>query len=359
AAYFTASVPYLVLITLLIRGATLPGAYNGIMYFITPQWGKLLELKVWWNAINQSFFSLGLGFGSLVSLASYNDFKHDIYRDAWIISLADTFTSLLAGLTVFSVLGYLAHELGTDVQDVVTAGNGLVFITYPEVLAKFDIAPQVFSLLFFLMLFTLGIGSLACDTGMVITVVCDQFPTWKRSLVTFCICLLTFLVGLIYVTPGGQWILETVDFFTSGFVRFSMVVIEVIALNWIYGTTTFIHDINFMLDMKLGWYWRISWAGIIPVSLSIILVYSIITLQLPTMNGQYFPTALYVCGWMIPATVLLVVVLSFSHTVRGAPGQSLIQKLKASFKPKKSWGPRKTNHREDWEIYKASLKLET
>ncbi|CAL4207512.1 unnamed protein product, partial [Meganyctiphanes norvegica] len=356
-AYFTAIIPYLVLITLLIRGVTLPGAYNGIMYFITPQWDKLLELKVWYNAIIQSFFSLGVGYGSLMMLASYNDFKHDIYRDAWIMSLADTLTSLLAGFTVFSILGYLAHELGKDVHDVVTAGNGLAFITYPEVIAKFDIAPQVFSVLFFLMLFTLGVGSLAADTGVVITVVCDQFPTWKRPVVTFCICLISFLVGLVYVTPGGQWILELVDFFVGGFVRFGLVVVEVIALNWIYGTTTFIQDVNFMLGRNLGWYWRICWSVVIPVSLSIILVYSIVDLRLPTMDGQYFPTSVYACGWMIPLAALLLVILGFAHAVHGAAGQSFKQKLKTSFCPKKSWGPKKTNHHEDWEKLNKSKNI--
>lgn len=64
-------------------------------------------------------------------------------RDAWIISLADTLTSLLAGFTIFSILGNLAHELGADVKDVVRGGSGLAFISYPDALAKFDWVPQV------------------------------------------------------------------------------------------------------------------------------------------------------------------------------------------------------------------------
>ena len=50
--------------------------------------------------------------------ASYNDFRHNVYRDATIISFTDTFTSLLAGFTIFSILGYLANELGVEVKDV-------------------------------------------------------------------------------------------------------------------------------------------------------------------------------------------------------------------------------------------------
>ena len=96
-AYFTAIFPYIVLFTLLGRGVTLPGAINGIMFYITPQWGELLNIKVWYAAVTQSFFSLSVGFGALFTYSSYNDFKHNVYRDALIISFADTFTSLLAG----------------------------------------------------------------------------------------------------------------------------------------------------------------------------------------------------------------------------------------------------------------------
>lgn len=64
-------------------------------------------------------------------------------RDAWIISGADTFTSLLAGLTIFSILGNLAHELNTDIESVVRGGAGLAFISYPDAIAKFNLAPQV------------------------------------------------------------------------------------------------------------------------------------------------------------------------------------------------------------------------
>jgi solute carrier family 6 (neurotransmitter transporter, glycine) member 5/9 len=55
----------------------------------------------------------------------------------------DTFTSLLAGFTIFSILGNLAHEKNVDISEVVGGGSGLAFISYPETIAKFEHVPQV------------------------------------------------------------------------------------------------------------------------------------------------------------------------------------------------------------------------
>lgn len=66
-----------------------------------------------------------------------------LYRDSTIVSLADTGTSILAGITIFSILGNLAYESGKPIQDVVKGGTGLAFISYPEAISKFDAVPQV------------------------------------------------------------------------------------------------------------------------------------------------------------------------------------------------------------------------
>ena len=84
-----------------------------------------------------------MGFGPIVTFASYNSFRHRIYRDSTIVSLADTGTSILAGVTVFSILGNLAYESGKPVETVVKGGLGLAFVSYPEAISKFNTVPQV------------------------------------------------------------------------------------------------------------------------------------------------------------------------------------------------------------------------
>lgn len=76
--------------------------------------------------------------------ASYNKFNHNVYRDATIVTSLDTFTSLLAGVTIFGILGHLAHVMGTDdIASVIKGGSNVAFISYPDAIARFEFIPQV------------------------------------------------------------------------------------------------------------------------------------------------------------------------------------------------------------------------
>lgn len=236
AAYVLALFPYVVMFILLIRAVTLPGAYDGVMYFLTPQWDKLLEPVVWYNAVTQVFFSLAVCFGVIIMYSSYNRFGHNVYRDANIVTTLDTFTSLLSGVIIFGILGNLAHESGTkDIASVVKAGPGLAFISYPEAIAKFKVMPQIFSLLFFAMLFMLGVGSNVGMVSCIMTVLKDQFVNLKLWIIVVCLSLIGFIVGLVYITPGGQHIITLLDFHGVTFVSLVSAIFELIAVGWIYG----------------------------------------------------------------------------------------------------------------------------
>jgi len=70
--YFTATFPYVILTAILVRALTLPGSIDGIAYYISPEWDKLLSPSVWGDASSQIFYSFSLAFGALVTLSSYN-----------------------------------------------------------------------------------------------------------------------------------------------------------------------------------------------------------------------------------------------------------------------------------------------
>uniref|UniRef100_A0A1I8MFW1 Transporter n=1 Tax=Musca domestica TaxID=7370 RepID=A0A1I8MFW1_MUSDO len=143
AAYFLGVFPYVVLIVLLIRAVTLPGALEGIIYFFKPHWEELLNPLVWYAAVTQVFFSLAICFGTLITYASYNNFSRNVYNDILIITTMDSCSSIIAGCITFGILGNLAYQTGnTDIASVVKGGAGLAFISYPDAIAKFDFIPQ-------------------------------------------------------------------------------------------------------------------------------------------------------------------------------------------------------------------------
>lgn len=342
-AYFTAIFPYVVMFILLIRGLTLPGASAGLLFFFTPQWSRLLDPAVWYAAVTQSFFSLGVGFGALTTYSSYNKFHHNSYKDALIISFADTFTSVLAGTVIFAILGHLSYELDLPVKDVVKSGAGLAFVSYPEVISKFDIAPQIFSVLFFLMLITLGFGSATGLISNVITVICDAFPNFRRSYVTAMISIAGLLIGLVYVTPGGQPLLELVDYYGGSLLVLTLALIEIIAIAWVYGASNVIQDLNMMLKTDLGYYWKICWTVIIPVSLSLILSYAIYDYKPVSYDNIVLPASAQSVGWAM--TVLGVAMVPLFMIVKACQNRDGSGSV---FSSSINWGPKVTEDWSDW-----------
>lgn len=211
-AYFTALFPYVVLVTLLTVLVTQDGATQGILYFFKPDFVKLLDPIVWYRAVEQSFFSLAVCFGSLVMYSSYNSFTNNVKRDAVIISVLDTFTSVLAGCVIFAVLGIMAHENQVDIKDVVKQGPGLAFIAYPEGLGHIKFLPQVWSVLFFFMLLTLGIGSSVSMVETIATCVKDRFESLHdhKAKTALIFCTTFMLLGLPLTTDVSVIEVESV-----------------------------------------------------------------------------------------------------------------------------------------------------
>ncbi|KAK3084772.1 hypothetical protein FSP39_018601 [Pinctada imbricata] len=237
AVWITATMPYLVLFILLIRGCILEGAINGITYYVTPDFSKLGDSTIWVAAAAQVFFSLGPGFGVLLALSSYNKFHNNCYRDALLTSTINCVTSFLAGFAVFAVLGHMAFLRGTTkVESVSRDDVGLIFIVYPEAISTLAISP-FWAGIFFFMLITLGLDTTFGGLEAICTGILDEWPILRKHRKLFVLGLITFcFVGaLACTTEGGIHVVQLMDSYGAPISIIFVVFLEAIAVSWIYG----------------------------------------------------------------------------------------------------------------------------
>ncbi|CAL4122377.1 unnamed protein product [Meganyctiphanes norvegica] len=303
--YFTATFPYVVLIILLVRGLTLEGAYQGIEYYLLkPDLSRLRDIKVWNDAAVQIFYSTGVGFGGLITLSSYNKINNNCMRDAIIVALCNSATSLFAGLVIFSMLGFLAHELKTDIEDVVSSGSGLAFVVYPTAVTHMPV-PPLWSFLFFIMLITLGLDSQFAMVETVTTALLDQFVCLrKRKLLVVCLtCFILFLCGLTLCLEGGLLMFELFNTFSAGLCLIIVSILEVFVVSYVFGFNRFMEIIRNEMDIHipviLHAFWAITMCFITPLALILILGFSLYHVSPVGMEGYVYPEGIQVLGWLI------------------------------------------------------------
>nr|CAI5847616.1 unnamed protein product [Callosobruchus analis] len=296
--YFTAVFPFVILFVLLIRGLTLPGAWDGVYFYIWPKWDELRNLKVWADAAMQIFFSLGPGWGGIINISSYNDFKNNSKLDSIIIPIVNCGTSILAGFVVFSVIGFMAHETGMPISTVVTGGPGLAFITYPAAISLMP-WPNLWAVLFFLMLLTLGLDSMFVTVETVVSAIIDDFPHLRKFqfYVTIVTVVVAMLISIIYCTHGGMYWLQLFDWYSASITVVLVCLSEVVIVGWTYGVKRFIRDVEFMTGERLSWYWMLSWKIITPLFLTFIFITAITFNTKVSYMGREFPEWAIQIGW--------------------------------------------------------------
>jgi len=266
--YFTATFPYVLLIVLLVYGCTLDGAVDGIKELFIPKvWSgpkSIQDPQVWRKAAEQMFFSLSVSWGGLIMFGSYNKFHHKVHITSTVISSLDFITSIIAGVVIFSILGALSKATGVPLNQVVQGGQGLAFIAYPTALSTLPV-PQVWAVMFFFMLFLLGLDSEFALLETVLTALYDGIPSTRKAkpIFTFLLCTSCFLISLPCMSYSGAYVFQIMDDYGGGMSVMWIAIFEVMFIMWFYGATNFAKDINFMLNIKTNGCWSKFWHWIL------------------------------------------------------------------------------------------------
>uniref|UniRef100_A0AAQ5ZC89 Solute carrier family 6 member 19 n=1 Tax=Amphiprion ocellaris TaxID=80972 RepID=A0AAQ5ZC89_AMPOC len=360
AVYVTSTLPYVVLTIFLIRGLTLKGSLNGIKFLFTPDLTELAKPTTWLDAGAQVFYSF---FGGLISFSSYNSVHNNCEQDAVIISIINGLTAVYAATVIYTIIGFRATERfdnclsgnilallnafdmaegsitdnhynqvvqrlnethpeviqGIDLKtcDLTTflsegvEGTGLAFIVFTEAITKMPLSP-LWSVLFFIMLFCLGLSSMFGSIEGILVSVQDLkvFPkTLPKEAITGVICALCCLVGLIFVLGSGNYWLSLFDTYGASIALLVVAFCEMISVVYIYGIDRFNNDIKFMIGHRPNFFWKASWRVISPLIVFLILVFYLVTKvsekllykawdpeleKFPTLEVKLYPHWIYV-----------------------------------------------------------------
>ncbi|TRY54991.1 hypothetical protein DNTS_020744 [Danionella cerebrum] len=330
--YFTATFPYVMLLVLLIRGLTLPGAINGITFYLYPNPARLADPQVWMDAGTQIFYSYALCIGCLTALGSYNKYNNNCYKDCVYLCLLNSGTSFVAGFAIFSVLGFMAFEQGVDISVVAESGPGLAFIAYPRAVAMMPMA-QLWSICFFLMIILLGLDSEFVGLESLMTAITDMNPNFflqghRRKLFLLAICVVCFLIGLLMVTEGGLYIFQLFDYYScSGMTILLFAIAQSICIGWFYGADRLYENIVDMIGYRPLKLMKYCWKYITPVVCISTFVFSLVKFTpLKFNNTVEYPWWGYAVGWWFTLSSTLLVPLWMVYAVLATPG-TLRQRL--------------------------------
>ncbi len=178
-------------VVLVIRAVTLPGASAGLEFLFSPEWSDLLTARVWLEALTQNAWDTGAGWGLIVAYAVYLRRREDTTLNAFLLGFGNNSVSLLAGImvlcTVFAIMPDSAGQ-------IVGAGNeGLTFVWVPQLFGQMP-AGRFFMVLFFLALVFAAWSSLIAMIELASRVLRDAGVERTRAIMA--VGALGFLVGL-------------------------------------------------------------------------------------------------------------------------------------------------------------------
>ena len=190
---------FVILVILLVRSLTLPGAEEGLRYMLSFDVSKL-SFDTVLSALGQAFYSLSIGMAILITYGSYLPKTENLPKNTVLICAMDTLVAFLAG---FIIVPAVFATLGAD---HVGKGGGFAFVSLAGVFEKMP-GGRLFGVLFYLLLLFAALTSCISLIEGIVAFLTEQFG-WERKRTTIVTCAVMFLIGCLYTCTQAAFPLK-------------------------------------------------------------------------------------------------------------------------------------------------------
>ena len=269
------------IILLAVNSVMIPGGEKGIAFYLLPNWGRAVEAglgNVAAAAMNQAFFTLSVGQGSMEIFASYMDKKNSLGGEAVRITALDTFVALLAGLIIFPAC--FAYGVEPD------QGPSLIFVTLPNIFINMPMG-QIWGGLFFVFMTFASFSTVTAVFEALIGNCMDNFG-WGRKKAVYILLPLVFFGSIPCVLGFNMWsdvqilgskgILDTEDFIVSNLVLpiGSLIFALFCVSKYGWGFDHYLKEVNTGDGMKIPRWLKPYFQIVLPLLITVIAARSLI-----------------------------------------------------------------------------------
>ncbi|QPK94477.1 sodium-dependent transporter [Actinomyces sp. zg-332] len=298
---------------MVIRAITLPGAFEGLNVFFTPDWSKLYDGKVWIAAYSQIFYSLSICFGIMITYSSYLGRRSNLSGSGYVAAFANSSFELLAGIGVFAALGFMAVQQGVTVDKLEgISGIGLSFVTFPKIISMMP-GGSYFGVLFFASLVLAGVTSLISLVQVVASAFEDKvgWSAYKASLIIGTVAMVISLA--LFSTHSGLFALDVIDAYINEIGIVSSAIIMCVFVTVGVGKLPELRKhLNSVSSIPTGKWWEVMVGFLLPALLSSMFITGLVRF-ISQGHGGYPTWYVLVFGWgaiavgLVSAIVMTIV----------------------------------------------------
>lgn len=261
---------------------------NGFGFLWDPQWAKLKEAKVWLAAAGQIFFTLSVGFGVILTYASYLRKRDDVALSGLTAATTNEVAEVILGGSIVIPAAFVFFGPQGTMEIAKGGAFDLGFVTMPLVLQKVACG-ELFAFLWFFLLFIAGVTSSISLALPAVVFLQDEFNL-DRKTASILFAVVTFNLCQVVIFFNGRGALAEMDFWGGTFCVVLFALIEVILFAWVFGMDKAWGELHSGSDIRIPRIYRFIIKYVTPTFLLLILGYWFIQEGWPTLLLEKTPS---------------------------------------------------------------------